>query len=187
MRRICLLVVLVAALSISTMTPAVAHDFLLIGSQGPAVVRWQQQLNVVRDRDIAVDGIYGPITAGATRDFQNAAGITVDGVVGPQTRHAMRHALEDRPLAPGPGEPTPRSDLALVRENLLIQRGDRGEPVAAVQRLISSTRQGNIAVDGIFGPETEGAVRDFQWAQRILVDGIVGPQTVRALERALDL
>lgn len=187
MRRFWLVVALAAAMSVSTVTPALAHDLLLIGSHGPAVVRWQQQLNVVRDPDIAVDGIYGPITAGATRDFQAAAGITVDGIVGPETRHAMRHALEEHPLAPRPGEPTPQSDLALVRENLLIHRPDRGEPVAAVQRLVSATRQGSITVDGIFGPETEGAVRDFQRSQQILVDGIVGPQTATAFERALNL
>ena len=187
MPRLYLSLVLAVALSVSTLSPALAHELLRIDSQGPAVVRWQQQLNVVRDPDIAVDGIYGPVTAAATRDFQRSAGVAVDGIVGPRTRHAMRHVLEDRPLVPGPGEPTPQSDLALVRENLLLQRHDRGEPVAAVQRLISSARRGNISVDGIFGPETEAAVRDFQRTRQILVDGIVGPQTARALERALDL
>ena len=39
----------------------------------------------------------------------------------------------------------------------------------------------------IFGPETEGAVRDFQRSRQMLVDGIVGPQTVRALQRVLDV
>ena len=34
-----------------------------------------------------------------------------------------------------------------------------------------------IAVDGIFGPETEEAVRTFQATHGLTVDGIVGPQT----------
>lgn len=53
-----------------------------------------------------------------------------------------------------------------------IRRGDRSEKVREIQR-----RLGGIAVDSIFGPETERAVRAFQTRKEILVDGIVGPQT----------
>jgi peptidoglycan hydrolase-like protein with peptidoglycan-binding domain len=34
-----------------------------------------------------------------------------------------------------------------------------------------------IAVDGIFGPQSEAVTRQFQQAQRIAVDGLVGPVT----------
>lgn len=40
-----------------------------------------------------------------------------------------------------------------------------------------------LAVDGVFGPKTEHAVKDFQTAKNIGVDGIVGPQTWHALGR----
>ncbi|MCE0488215.1 DUF3152 domain-containing protein [Ornithinimicrobium sediminis] len=64
------------------------------GDRGPAVAEWQAQLNQVRSDDIAVDGVFGPITEQATIDFQRSQGILVDGVVGPQTRSAMRGALQ---------------------------------------------------------------------------------------------
>jgi peptidoglycan hydrolase-like protein with peptidoglycan-binding domain len=38
-----------------------------------------------------------------------------------------------------------------------------------------------VQIDGIFGPQTEQAVRGFQDALDITVDGVVGPVTWRAL------
>jgi hypothetical protein len=67
------------------------------GDRGPAVAVWQRELNRWLDDDLAVDGIYGPVTEGATIRFQRAAGIAVDGIVGPQTRAAMRKVLDERP------------------------------------------------------------------------------------------
>ena len=40
----------------------------------------------------------------------------------------------------------------------------------------------DIAVDGIFGPETEKAVEAYQKANGLGVDGIVGPKTWGSLE-----
>nr|WP_245891586.1 peptidoglycan-binding domain-containing protein [Planifilum fimeticola] len=40
---------------------------------------------------------------------------------------------------------------------------------------------GGLAIDGIFGPRTEAAVRSFQKKVGIAVDGIVGPVTWKKL------
>src|SRR4051794_27630004 len=47
--------------------------------------------------------------------------------------------------------------------------------VASVQRALG------IASDGIYGPETQHAVRSYQAAHGLTVDGIVGPQTLGSL------
>lgn len=53
-----------------------------------------------------------------------------------------------------------------------VQQGDEGEAVFALQ-----SQWRFISQDGVFGPNTDALVRDFQQAAGLDVDGIVGPQT----------
>lgn len=45
-----------------------------------------------------------------------------------------------------------------------------------------NSEDGTCATDGIFGPGTETAVKDYQQFVRIVIDGQVGPETWEALE-----
>jgi hypothetical protein len=58
-----------------------------------------------------------------------------------------------------------------------IQRGSRGPAVREAQTILNRKRNAHLAVDGIFGPLTDRAVRDFQRHTGLVVDGIVGPKT----------
>jgi peptidoglycan hydrolase-like protein with peptidoglycan-binding domain len=109
--------------------------------------------------EVVVDGIFGPITAAAVRDFQQSAGLIVDGIVGNQTWPAL-----------------------IVQ----VQQGSDGDAVRGVQsqfqaRNLSGDPSKGLQVDGIFGPKTDAAVRGFQKAAGLVVDGIVGPLTWNAL------
>lgn len=57
----------------------------------------------------------------------------------------------------------------------LVKRGDRGEAVALLQRLLM------IKDDGIFGPRTAAFVKDFQADKGLTRDGVVGKKTWKAL------
>jgi peptidoglycan hydrolase-like protein with peptidoglycan-binding domain len=62
----------------------------------------------------------------------------------------------------------------------VIRQGDRAQAVRDVQHLLRS--HGNdLAVDGIFGAQTDAAVRAFQQERNLAVDGIVGPATWQAV------
>jgi hypothetical protein len=59
----------------------------------------------------------------------------------------------------------------------LLKYGMRGDAVRLVQLIIRDKAGGNIAVDGIFGPNTERRVKDLQKFFGLTPDGIVGPKT----------
>jgi peptidoglycan hydrolase-like protein with peptidoglycan-binding domain len=62
----------------------------------------------------------------------------------------------------------------------LVSKGARDHPVQTLQHLLRA-RGSQISVDGIFGPETDQAVRAFQQSKNLTVDGIVGPRTWTAV------
>lgn len=68
---------------------------------------------------------------------------------------------------------------------ILLFAGSRGPQVAELQRRLKhayASYAGDLEIDGIFGPETEAAVREFQRrTPGLVVDGIVGPATAAAL------
>jgi hypothetical protein len=57
-----------------------------------------------------------------------------------------------------------------------LKRGARGQAVRTMQYLLRSVGH-NVQVDGIFGPESESAVRVFQASRNLPVDGIVDDGT----------
>ncbi|MGN6371615.1 MAG: NlpC/P60 family protein [Solirubrobacteraceae bacterium] len=60
---------------------------------------------------------------------------------------------------------------------LLLQNGSEGQQVRRLQQALG------VVVDGIFGAETEAAVRSYQTSRGLAVDGVVGAQTSAALAR----
>lgn len=122
-----------------------------------------------------VDGVYGPVTEGAVRRFQQAHGLAIDGIAGPQTEAALRTASlagARPPPAIGPGAGY-RSQSGSAR-------------VLEVQRMLSSLGYDAGPLDGLFGPRTQAAVQWFQVHHGFRPTGIVNQGTfsrLRALSR----
>jgi peptidoglycan hydrolase-like protein with peptidoglycan-binding domain len=72
------------------------------------------------------------------------------------------------------GSPTPEPPTT-TEHHVLLENGGEGRQVRLLQERLG------IVADGMFGPETEAAVRTFQAAHGLEADGVVGPRTSAAL------
>lgn len=66
-----------------------------------------------------------------------------------------------------------------------MYQGMSGSEVAQLQRVLHELWYNPGKVDGIFGPQTEKAVKDFQRKHSLFVDGIAGWQTLNEIDRTL--
>ena len=134
-----------------------AYTTVRPGERGNAV-RLLQYLLISEGFDIAADGVFGGATRNALVDYQLLSGLDPDGVAGANTFASLLALNTPSPL----------------------KRGDGGASVTLLQRRLLS-RLYPVGADGIFGSETESAVRDFQREHSLPVTGIADAATVSAL------
>lgn len=103
--------------------------------------------------------------------------VTVDGVFGAQTGDAVRAYQRTRNI-PDNGIVCADTWQALIME---VGPGASGNAVRGVQHEFQQRRGVAASPDGIFGPQTESAVRSFQAEAGLAVDGVVGRRTWQAL------
>jgi N-acetylmuramoyl-L-alanine amidase len=147
------------------------------GDDGPAVAEVRAKLRLVgllTDADnpeparAVVTASFDDATDRAVRAFQQQRGLPVDGIVGPATYQALDEArwrLGDRILFYVPARLLAGDDVAALQQRLLDMGFDCGR------------------VDGLFGVETDVALRDFQRNTGLVADGTCGPATFKALTR----
>lgn len=69
----------------------------------------------------------------------------------------------------------------LVRNYLKIN--DKGEEVKKLQLFLNWALNKKLAADGIFGSNTEAAVKEFQKMQKLTIDGLFGSECLKAAKR----
>jgi peptidoglycan hydrolase-like protein with peptidoglycan-binding domain len=130
------------------------------GATGTAVRRLQRALRRTPNLGLVVDGVFGPKTEAAVKDFQKGAGLVVDGKVGPLTWAALPN-----------GGPMPT-----------LQQGSTGNVVSSLQQVLTNGASGQWnttpgAIDGDFGPNTKASLKAFQTWGGVPSDGVVGDRT----------
>ena len=102
------------------------------------------------------------------RSFQQNRGLSITGVVDAVTARALEEAkwkLGDRSL------------------NLQSTPLMRGDDVATLQSRLTEMGFDCGRVDGIYGPRSESAVKEFQRSAGLVIDGKCGPETIIGLLR----
>lgn len=172
------------------------------GSQGAEVTELQAALKLLGYFDGAVDGVFAESTATAVSRFQQAAGLNQDGVVGPATWDRLfpltpnstiaspsptATAAAPKPSSPKPTAPSAGSISPPARETMaefpILRLGMKGPAVTRLQERLKAVGVFAGTIDGVFGEETQTAVKAAQKNFQLEADGVVGPATWSALMR----
>lgn len=148
------------------------------GDSGPFVRDIQQELIKAGYRlpRFGADGKFGEETENAVMKFQRDNNLAVDGLVGPVTLNRLQEVNHQRVSA---------SDFPLPTG--VYRRGDQGNAVKQIQRALKQINFNPGSIDGIYGPNTEDAVKRFQSMYKALADdGIYGPNTRKYIRMELD-
>lgn len=168
---------------------------LRMGSIGEPVETIQRQLNRIAKNYPAipqiqqVNGIFDGRTAAAVKAFQQIFDLQQDGVVGEATWYKIKRVYNAvKRVSELYSEGITVSDIERVFRSIL-RRGDTGLDVSTVQYYLDFIAQFNenvprTAVDGVYGEQTQQAVRAFQQQYGLSADGIVGQQTWNQLQIA---
>ena len=163
------------------------------GSSGEYVVVLQTMLNRISRNYPAipkinpVDGIFGPQTEQAVREFQRIFNLNVDGVVGRATWYKLVFLYVGvTRLSELTSEGQTFTQIQAPASGVTLREGSRSPAVSALQFFISVLGQvlynfPTLTIDGIFGPKTRQAVMDAQRYLGLEPTGIVDNQTWMAL------
>jgi peptidoglycan hydrolase-like protein with peptidoglycan-binding domain len=144
------------------------------GSRGQAVVAIQRDLADRGYYNGEIDGDFGPMTEAAVVAFQRDMGLSQTGVFGEREQNVIATAPRKAP------EPVAVKPTTIGRSALAV--GDSGDDVTMLQSRLQQLRYMDAnSATGYFGNVTQGAVKDFQTANRLNPTGNADRQTLAAL------
>lgn len=120
----------------------------------------------------AADGVYGPKTDAAIRDFEQAAGLRASA----EPSDALLAAIARAPAKSKPAVAAPSKKPDPIASLLASD-----SKITAVQRALSSYGYGQIKPTGVYDPETRAAIERFERERRLPITGRVSERLTREL------
>src|SRR5215813_7171324 len=129
--------------------------------------------------DGVIDGLYGPKTDAAIRDFEQAAGLKPSTEPNEALLQAiMRSAAK---LATGPTGATVAARPTPLRSDSVIERTAASKRVIALQRALAEYGYGQIKPSGIVDPDTQAAIEKFERERKLPITGQPSDRVAREL------
>jgi peptidoglycan hydrolase-like protein with peptidoglycan-binding domain len=129
--------------------------------------------------DGVIDGLYGPKTDAAIRDFEQAAGLKPST----EPNEALLQAMVRSPakLVKGTTGATPAVRPTPVRGDSVIEHTAASKRVIALQRALAEYGYGQIKPSGIVDPDTQAAIEKFERERKLPITGQASDRVVREL------
>jgi peptidoglycan hydrolase-like protein with peptidoglycan-binding domain len=143
-------------------------------ARGDVITDIQRELSRRSLYDGPADGVLGPKTDAAIRDFEQSAGVKPTG----EPTEALLRQLMAAPVKSVPvpvARPTRADPIADLIAPSSSQR------VLAVQRALSDFGYGPLKLTGTFGPETKAAIEKFERDRKLPVSGQISQRLLREL------
>ncbi|MGN1320382.1 MAG: peptidoglycan-binding protein [Acutalibacteraceae bacterium] len=163
------------------------------GSQGIGVRTIQYYLNIIAYfnpdlNPLPLDGIYGPETTAAVKQFQQYYGLPVTGVLNTATWNVLNRIYSETVEFLPEGY---SGDYGKLYPGYFLSEGMSGENVRDLQTYLALIGRNfeaipEIPVTGYFGTQTRDAVIAFQNAFGIPANGAVGPITWNTIVQQYD-
>lgn len=125
----------------------------------------------------AADGVHGPKTDAAMRDFEQAAGLRPGSEPNDVFLRALQRSQAKVASRTAAVQPQPSDPIA----ELIAPSSKR---ILAVQRALADYGYGQFKPSGTFGPETKSAIEQFERSRKMPVTGQISPRLVRELSVA---
>jgi peptidoglycan hydrolase-like protein with peptidoglycan-binding domain len=138
--------------------------------RGQVLADIQRELSRRGFYDGATDGIYGPKTDAAIRDFEQAAGLRPSA----EPNEALLQSIAQSPVKAVAAQPARKTDPIA---NLLAADAR----VMAVQRALSSYGYGQIKATGVYDPQTRIAIESFERERKLPITGRLSDRLIREL------
>lgn len=101
------------------------------------------------------------------------------------TSNAFLRRVRNSAVVVGYGRPAYGDAAPMPQSDGILRLGSRGQAVRTLQSDLNRVMGSGLAVDGVFGPRTEAAVKAFQRRYGLTVDGEYGPMSAAMMKAAL--